>query len=91
MPAYSLLRVEDPTGLTDADWDEIDKLQRVYLSGGTDSLAEALDTLVTSDPERAARVLDALTPNEPTMVPQTDIGDDEMADVVLQLQTRSQR
>jgi hypothetical protein len=83
MTAYPLLKVENPTGLTDADWDEISKLQHAYSSGGTESLADALDRLATSDPERAAKVLDALTPREPTMVPQDER--DEMVELIQQL------
>ena len=85
MPAYSLLKVEDPTGLTNADWDEIGKLQRAYSSGGAEALSDALDRLVTADPDRAAKVLDALTPRDPTMVPQDELGDDEMEELIRQL------
>jgi hypothetical protein len=64
METYSLLRVEDSSVLTDADWETVRELQRVHSLGGCTALSKALDELVTSDPERAARVLEALTPRE---------------------------
>jgi hypothetical protein len=86
MTAYPLLKVEDPTGLTDADWEEISKLQRAYSSGGTESLADALDRLTTCDPDRAAKVLDALTPREPTAVPHDELEGGELEELIRQLE-----
>jgi hypothetical protein len=62
--SYPLLKVEVPFGLSDADWAEIGRLQRVYSLGGQRSLWEALDELLASDRVRAAGVLRALSPPE---------------------------
>ena len=59
---YPLLKVEDPFGLSDADWAEISKLQRAYSLGGNESLSEALIDLLESDRVRAAGVLRAISP-----------------------------
>ena len=64
MQSYPLLKVEDPNCLLDADWTAIGRLQRAYSLGGSISLSKALDKLVTSDPDRAARVLEALSSPE---------------------------
>jgi hypothetical protein len=68
---YPLLKVEDPFGLSDADWAEISKLQRAYSLGGSESLSEALIELLVSDRVRAAGVLRAISPVRETI-------DDEM-------------
>lgn len=57
------LAVEDPSGLTDADWIEINRLKRVYESGGQKALSKALAEM-GSDPVRYMRVMAALFPNE---------------------------
>ena len=59
---YPLLKVEDPFGLSDADWAEISKLQRSYALGGNGCVSEALIELLESDRVRAAGVLRALSP-----------------------------
>ena len=59
---YPLLKVEDPFGLSDADWAEISKLQRAYALGGNGCFSEALIELLESDRVRAAGVLRALSP-----------------------------
>jgi hypothetical protein len=60
--SYPLLKVENPFVLSEDDWPEISKLQRAYSCGGETSLSRALDELLTSDPETAGRVLEALSP-----------------------------
>jgi hypothetical protein len=75
MQSYPLLKVEDPNCLLDADWTAIGRLQRAYSLGGSISLSKALDKLVTSDPDRAARVLEALSPDGASVVPQDDFPD----------------
>jgi hypothetical protein len=55
------LEVVDTTGLTDADWAEINKLKNAY-AGGQKALSAALDDLA-KDPSRTARVLGALFPD----------------------------
>jgi len=60
--AYPLLKIEDPFGLSDADWAEISKLQRAYSLGGNGSFSEALRELLESDRFRAAGVMRALSP-----------------------------
>ena len=62
MHSYPLLKVENPFGLSDADWAEISKLQRIYSLGGNGSFSEALSELLESDRVRAAGVLRALSP-----------------------------
>jgi hypothetical protein len=73
MLSYPLLKIEDPNGLTDADWTAISRLQRAYSMGGSISLSKTLDKLVTSDPDCAARVLEALSPDGACVVPEDDI------------------
>jgi hypothetical protein len=56
------LEVVDTTGLTDADWAEINKSKNAYDVGGQKALSAALDDLA-KDPSRTARVLGALFPD----------------------------
>jgi aryl-alcohol dehydrogenase-like predicted oxidoreductase len=53
--------VVDPSGLTDADWAEINKLQRVYKEGGKRALNKAMAVLA-KDPIRFAAVIGAFFP-----------------------------
>ena len=55
---------QDPSGLTDADWKELSKLQRVYSLEGNRSLSKALDELLQSNRICAAAVMRALSPRE---------------------------
>jgi hypothetical protein len=59
-----LLKVHDPSGLSDTDWAEIGRLQRAYSLGGKEALSKALDELLISDRARAAGVIRALSPRE---------------------------
>jgi hypothetical protein len=52
-------QLEDSSGLTDADWAEINRLKRVYESGGADALDTAFSNLTEIDPIRATVVLEA--------------------------------
>jgi hypothetical protein len=56
------LDVVDPSGLTDADWAEINRLKGLYESGGQNELSKALAELGESDPVRSIRVLSAFFP-----------------------------
>ena len=56
------LEVVDPSGLTDADWAEINRLKGLYETGGRDALSKALAELGESDPVRSIRVLCAFFP-----------------------------
>jgi hypothetical protein len=56
--------VVDSTGLTDADWLEINHLKKVHKQGGERALDEALSVLIKSDPVRATRVMAAFFPSE---------------------------
>ena len=47
--SYRLLKVQDPAGLSEADWTELGKLQRAYSLGGNESLSKALDELLISN------------------------------------------
>jgi hypothetical protein len=52
------LGIEDTSGLTDADWAEINKLRRAYDTGGDKELVKAWE-IFAQDPVRAVRVLGA--------------------------------
>ena len=62
--SYRLLKVQDPAGLSEADWTELGKLQRAYSLGGNESLSKALDELLISNWMCAAAVIRALSPRE---------------------------
>jgi hypothetical protein len=53
--------VIDSSGLTDADWAEINKLQQAYKEGGKRALNKAMAALA-KDPIRFASVIDAFFP-----------------------------
>jgi hypothetical protein len=55
------LKIEDTSGLTDADWAEINKLRNAYKTGGKKALAAAWDQLA-KDPIRYAVVAGAFYP-----------------------------
>jgi len=57
------LEVADTSGLTDADWAEINKLKAAYKSGGKRALSKGLKELAI-DPVRMIRVIGALFPRE---------------------------
>jgi hypothetical protein len=57
------LEVVDPSGLTDADWADINRLKRLYETGGRNALSKALAELGESNPVRSMRVLYALFPD----------------------------
>jgi hypothetical protein len=58
-----ILEVVDTSGLTDADWAEINNLKSAYEAGGQAALAEAMATLSEADPVRATRVVAAFFPD----------------------------
>jgi hypothetical protein len=64
MQSHTLLKVQDPAGLSDADWTEISRLQRIYSEGGNAALSKALDELLISNRICAAGVIRALSPPE---------------------------
>jgi hypothetical protein len=64
MRSCPLLRIEDPSGLTEADWKELTRLQRVYSLEGNKSLSRALDELLKTNRICAAAVMRALSPRE---------------------------
>lgn len=55
--------VEDSSGLTDADWAEINRLRKIYAESGQAALGEALKQL-SNDPILYVRVMGAFFPNE---------------------------
>ena len=57
-----LFEVVDPSGLSDADWAEINKLQRVYKEGGKRALNRAMAALA-NDPIRFVAVVGAFFPD----------------------------
>jgi hypothetical protein len=54
--------VVDSSGLTDADWAEINRLQEVYKTGGRRALDEAMKVLA-KDPVRFTTVIAAFFPD----------------------------
>lgn len=64
MDSYRLLKVQDPAGLSEADWTEIGRLQRAYSLGGNQSLSKALDELLITNRMCAAAVIRALSPRD---------------------------
>jgi len=56
------LEVVDPSGLTDADWAQINRLKSLYETGGRNALSKALAELGESDPVRSIHVLRAFFP-----------------------------
>src|SRR6266403_955532 len=54
--------VVDPSGLSDADWAEINKLQQAYKEGGKRALNKAMAALV-KDPIRYVAVVGAFFPD----------------------------
>lgn len=57
------LGIEETSGLTDADWAEINKLRRAYDSGRDKELVKAWE-IFAQDPVRAVRVLGAFFPDK---------------------------
>jgi len=55
------LGIEDTSGLSDADWVEINKLRDAYRTGGQKALRDAWRKL-TDDPIRTVRVYGAFFP-----------------------------
>jgi hypothetical protein len=49
-------------------WTAISRLQRAFSMGGSIALSRAVDNLVTSDPERAAKVVEASSPREASLI-----------------------
>jgi hypothetical protein len=58
------LGVVDSTGLTDADWAEINELKRAHKEGGQKALWAAANELIDRDAVLGMRILEALFPNE---------------------------
>ena len=84
------LEVVDSSGLMDADWTEIKKLQKVYKSGSRKAFAVALEQLA-KDPIRYAVVMGAFFPD---MIRETirdklaelGITDDDLRDLIRKLE-----
>ena len=55
--------VANVTGLTDADWADINRLKQIHKQGGSKALSKAMDELY-KDPIRAVCVMGAFYPNE---------------------------
>jgi hypothetical protein len=64
MPKRSAPAIVDTSHLTDADWSEINKLQRAYKKGGTKAFSKALDELGDKDPIKYLAVASAYFPRE---------------------------
>lgn len=68
------LEIQDTSGLTDADWTEINKLRNAHKNGGKKAFAVALDQLA-KDPIRYAVVIGAFYPDMCITERQHSIGD----------------
>jgi len=53
--------VVDPSGLSDADWADINRLRRIYKADGKDALSDALAELAKA-PIRYVHILGAIFP-----------------------------
>jgi hypothetical protein len=56
-------KIKNTSGLTDADWAEINRLRRAYDSGGDEALKRAYKDLCKGDPIRWVRVMGAYFPD----------------------------
>src|SRR5215472_9906906 len=57
------LAIQDTTGLTDADWAEINKLRNAHKKGGAKAVGRAMQQLAKDDPVRYVRVIGAFYPD----------------------------
>jgi hypothetical protein len=64
MMAKDALEIIDSTGLTDADWAEINKLQKLYAEQGADALNTSLADLRERDFICYVHIVGAFFPNE---------------------------
>jgi hypothetical protein len=85
------LEIQDISGLTDADWAEINMLRRAYESGGTKALSKALDRLA-KDPIRHVRVMGAFFPDMvreaiKDQMAETGTTEDELAELIRKLES----
>jgi len=64
MPKRSAPEIVDTSHLPDADWTEINKLQRAYERGGSKAFSNALDELGNRDPVKYLAVASAYFPRE---------------------------
>ena len=83
--------VEDSTGLTDADWAEINRLKRAYNSGGQEALSKAFEEL-GKDPVRYVRVVGALYPSDvreaiKDAVAEEGMSEDDLRELVRKLES----
>jgi len=64
MPKRGAPTVVDTSHLTDADWSEINRLQRAYEKGGTKAFSKALEELGDRNPVQYLAVASAYFPHE---------------------------
>jgi hypothetical protein len=57
------LKVENTSGLTDADWAEINRCKQAYQEGGKAKLSQIMDDLSKQDPIRHMTVVGAFWPD----------------------------
>jgi len=57
------LAIQDTTGLTDADWAEINKLRNAHKKGGAKAVGRAMQQLAKDDPVRYVSVIGAFYPD----------------------------
>jgi hypothetical protein len=58
------LEVVNSNGLTDADWAEINRLQKVLDEGGIRAMSKAINELTEANPVLCVRVMGAFFPDE---------------------------
>jgi len=87
--------VVDSSGLTDADWAEINRLQRVYKEGGKEALNEAMAALA-KDPIGFIRVVGAFFPDMikkmiHDALDQEGISEEDLRETLAEIEDRGQR
>jgi hypothetical protein len=88
--------VVDPTGLTDADWAEINKLEKAWNEGGTAALKRAMDVLGQGDSVRTIRIYAALFPHEireaiRDFLAEIGVTEDDLRELLQELENRAKR
>jgi hypothetical protein len=86
------LEIADTSSLTDADWAEINKLQRAYQRGDK-AFSKALDELAKTDPIRLATVMSAFFPENVTAMIKDQmaaegITDDDLKELIHRLERK---
>ncbi|MET3907617.1 AraC-like DNA-binding protein [Bradyrhizobium sp. S3.3.6] len=73
-PEHHPVSISDRTGLTDADWLQVNKLRKAYATGGRSALSEALEDFCSQNVTSYIRVLNSILPNKIRETIKADIG-----------------